>query len=97
MSPLFVTAESRERPAPGDPAANRVVADRLLRLAGRVEDFLDGATETLCFEEYDALRETETKLRAFANLLVTRDTDHFLRDELSVASEVLEHLRDRLG
>lgn len=97
MSPLFVTAESRERTAPGDPAANRELADRLFGLAGRVEGFLDDRTEDLSFEDYDALRETETKLLAFGNLLMASDTDALLRETIRTAADQLKNVRRRIS
>lgn len=96
MSPLFVTAESRERSAPGDPVADRVMVDQLFGLAGQIEDFLDERTEELSFEDYDALRETETKLLAFGNLLMSSDTNALLREAIRSAANQLKHTRCRL-
>lgn len=95
MSPLFVTAESRERSALGDPIASRIVADRFLKLAERVGYFLDEATELLCFEQYDALRESEIRLLALAELLQHNDSQGFLETELAAASDRLQQLMQR--
>lgn len=97
MSPLFVSAESRERDALGDPGRRKAYAKRLFSLAEQIEEFLQERTEDLNFGEYDDLREYETKLLAFGNLLSVSRASEFLEEELRIADDHFAYIRQRIS
>ena len=73
------------------------VVDTLFCLARKIEDFLNDHTEELDIGQYDELRECETKLLAFGNLLSAFNRDAFLQDEIVQAADCLGYIRQRIG
>ncbi|MAT70101.1 MAG: hypothetical protein CMJ58_11340 [Planctomycetaceae bacterium] len=73
------------------------VAAELFELAREIADFANEATETLSFGEYADLMEAEAKLKAYGDLLTSRNWKLFVREELDNAQGLLQDIREQNG
>lgn len=72
-------------------------AAQLFELADELAAFGNAWTEKQSFEDYDSLREQESKLVAYANLLSTFNIDGFLDDEITASVRLMQMLLNRLA